>query len=132
MVVKVRADTLGNYFVSDLKSTSGNARKEDDIRGSISKYRYDLSAALYLDTFNLVRPEVHEFVWIFASKKANNAAPWRASRDQILVGRAKYMHAVLKLADCAMSKWELVDCLREAEPLHYEREWLREKDTDLL
>lgn len=131
-IVKVRADTLGETFVSDLKSTSGNARKEHDVRSAISKYRYDLSAALYLDMFALVRPSVREFIWIFASKQANNAAAWRASEKQIQVGRAKYMHAILKMADCAMAGWELIDCLREAEPLPYEVEWLLEKDTDLL
>ncbi len=132
MVVKVRADTLGDTFVSDLKSTSGNARKEHDIRTAISKYKYDLSAALYLDMFALPRPSVREFVWVFASKQTNNAAPWRASAAQILVGRAKYMRAIIRLADCAQANWETVDCLREAEPLPYEREWLVEKDTDLL
>jgi hypothetical protein len=132
ITVKVRADTLGKTFISDLKSTSGNARKEHDIRSAISKYRYDLSAALYLDMFTLVVPDVREFVWVFASKQANNAAPWRASRDQIRVGRAKYMLAIIKLADCAQANWELVDCLREAEPLPYERDWLISKDTDLL
>lgn len=132
LVVKVRADTLGDTFVSDLKSTSGNARKEHDIRHSISKYRYDLSAALYLDMFSLEMPDIRDFVWIFASKQTNNAAPWRASPSNILVGRAKYISAMLKMADCAQSNWELVDHLREAEPLPYERDWLLERDTDLL
>lgn len=132
LVVKVRADTLGETFVSDLKSTSGNARKEHDIRTSISKYRYDLSAALYLDMFNLIKPEVHEFIWVFASKQTNNAKAWRATSSQILVGRAKYMRAMLKMADCAQANWELVDCLGEAEPLPYEKDWLVERETDLL
>lgn len=132
IIVKVRADTLGQTFVSDLKSTSGNARNESSVRGSISKYKYDLSAALYLDIFSLIRPTVREFVWIFASKENRNAASWRATKNQILVGRAKYAKAMIKLADCAKANWELIDCLREAEPLPFEMEWLREKDTDLL
>ena len=123
---------MGDTFVSDLKSTSGNARSQGSIRGSISKYNYDLSAALYLDMFNLVKPSVREFIWIFASKSHRSAAPWRASKDNILIGRAKYMHAMIKLADCAQSNWEVVDCLREADPMPYEREWLVEKDGDLL
>lgn len=131
-VTKVRADTLGKTFVSDLKSTSGNARNEDSVRGSISKYKYDLSAALYLDMFNLIMPSVREFVWIFASKAQKSAGTWRATRNNILVGRAKYARAMIKLADCAKANWELVDCLREAEPMPYEMDWLREKDTDLL
>ncbi len=132
IIVKVRADMLGSTFVADVKSTSGNARKENDIRTAISKYKYDLSAALYLDMFALPRPSVKEFVWVFASKQANNAAPWRASTNTLLVGRAKYMRAIIKLADCARANWETVDCLREAEPLPYEMEWAKERDTDLL
>ena len=132
IIVKVRADTLGETFVSDLKSTSANARIDGSIRNSISNYKYDLSAALYLDMFNLINPSVREFIWIFASKEARNCATWRASRNNILVGRAKYMKAMVKLADCAQANWELVDCLREAEPMPYEMEWLRQRDTDLL
>lgn len=131
-IVKVRADCLGKTYVSDLKSTSGNARDEHSVRGSISKYKYDLSAALYLDVFSLVYPSVREFIWIFASKESPCAATWRATRNQILVGRAKYSRAMVKLADCAKANWEIVDCLREAEPLPYEMEWLRQRDTDLL
>lgn len=132
MIVKVRADCLGETFVSDLKSTSGNSRSEDSVRGSISKYKYDLSAALYLDIFSLVNPAVREFIWIFASKGTRSAGTWRASHNNILIGRAKYMRAMIKLADCAAANWELVDQLREAEPMPYEVEWLREKDTDHL
>lgn len=132
IIVKVRADTLGETFISDLKSTSGNARSEDSVRGSISKYKYDLSAALYLDMFNLIRPAVREFIWIFASKTSQNAQSWRASSSNIRIGRAKYMRAMIKLADCAQANWELVDCLREAEPMPYEMDWLREKESDLL
>ncbi len=132
IIVKVRADTLGKTFVSDLKSTSGNARKEYDIRGSISKYKYDLSAALYLDIFSLVYPSVRDFIWIFASKGTPCAQSWRATKENILIGRAKYVKAMIKLADCAQANWETVDCLREAAPMPYEREWLIEKDGDLL
>lgn len=132
MIVKVRADCLGDTFVSDLKSTSGNARREHEVRGSISKYKYDLSAALYLDIFNLVYPSVRDFIWIFASKGYPCAQAWRATKENILVGRAKYSRSMIKLADCAQANWELVDCLREASPLPYEMEWLRERDTDLL
>lgn len=130
--VKVRADMLGEEYISDLKSTSGNARSESGVRSTISKYKYDLSAALYLDMFALVRPLVKEFVWIFASKDLKNAATYRATSNQILVGRAKYIKAMKKMADCAKAKWELVDYLRDIEPLPYEMEWLNVKDTDLL
>jgi hypothetical protein len=132
MIVKVRADMLGKTFVTDLKSTSGMAKDEGSVRHSISKYQYDLSAALYLDLFSLTSPKVQDFYWIFASKETGSVATWRASYKQILVGRAKYMKAIKKLADCAKANWEIVDSVRVAEPLHYELEWLQERDDDLL
>lgn len=130
--VKVRADMLGEEYISDLKSTSGNARSESGIRSTISRYKYDLSAALYLDMFALVRPTVREFVWIFASKDMKNAASYRATENQILVGRAKYSKGMKKMADCARANWETIDYLRDIEPLPHEMEWLNVRDTDLL
>lgn len=132
MVVKVRADCKGDTFISDLKSTSGRATQKESIRGSISKYMYDLSASLYLDLFSLVDENITAFVWIFASKQNPVAASWVATQKQILVGRAKWMWAVKRIADLSAANWELADYLREAEPLQYELEWLNEKTTDLL
>lgn len=130
--VKVRADMLGETFVSDLKSTTGNAKSNKIMREKISYYNYDLSASLYLDMFSLVRPDVQEFIWIFASKDVLNSKSYRASETNIKVGRAKYMHAMVKMADCAKNNWQSVDYLDELEPLPYELEWLKEKDRDLL
>ena len=132
LTIKVRADCLGENFISDLKSTSGRANKAESVRQSISKYMYDLSASLYLDMFSLVREEVTAFVWIFASSENHIAAAWLASEKQILVGRAKWSWAVKRLADLSASNWEIADYLREAEPLPHEKEWLEEKTTDLL
>lgn len=132
ILVKTRADTLGETFLSDLKSTSGRANKAESIRQAISKYQYDLSAALYLDMFALIRPEVTAFIWIFASKNDPIAGTWIASERQIMVGRAKWMWAVKRLADLSAANWEVVDYLREAEPLSHELDWLIEKTTDLL
>lgn len=132
IVVKVRADCLGPNFISDLKSTSGKATQSSSVRGSISKYKYDLSAALYLDLFSLVKENVSAFIWIFASKDNSCAASWIASPNQILVGRAKWSWAVKKLADLSAADWQLPDYLREAEPLPNEMEWMRVKETDLL
>jgi len=132
MTVKTRADCLGDTFISDLKSTSGKATQAKSVRDSISKYKYDLSASLYLDMFSLTRPEVTDFVWIFASKENPISAAWIASEKQILVGRAKWMWAVKRIADLSRANWEVVDRLREAEPLAFELEWLQSKDSDLL
>lgn len=132
LTIKVRADCLGETFISDLKSTSGRATKADSVRGSISKYKYDLSAALYLDMFSLARPEVSAFIWIFASKENPVAAAWKATDKNIQIGRAKWSWAIKRLADMSAANWEQVDYLREAEPLYFETEWLNPKDTDLL
>lgn len=132
VVIKVRADCLGDTFISDLKSTSGKATQPSSVRGSISKYKYDLSAALYLDMFSLIKEDVSAFIWIFASKENSCAASWIATKNQIMVGRSKWSYAIKKLSDLSASNWELPDFLREAEPLPNELEWLRSKDTDYL
>jgi hypothetical protein len=78
-VVKVRADMLGKTYISDLKSTSSNARSRSEMQKTVSSYHYDLSAALYMDMFSLLRPEIGKFIWIFASKSVLNSKTWRAS-----------------------------------------------------
>lgn len=131
-VVKVRADMLGDIYISDLKSTTGNAVSERSMRDKISYYSYDLSASLYLDIFSLVRPSLTEFWWIFASKDFFNSRTHKASPTNILVGRAKYMWAFIQMADCAACNWKTVDRPGILEPLPHELEWLKERDIDLL
>lgn len=132
MTVKVRADMLGDAYISDLKSTTGNAKSNRSMRDKISHYHYDLSAALYMDMFSLLNPRIREFVWIFASKELFNSKSYRASPKNILVGRAKYMKAMIKMADCAANDWKSFDYLDMLEPLPFELEYLVERDTDLL
>jgi hypothetical protein len=132
IIVKVRADMLGSYYISDLKSTTGNARSNSSMRSKISYYQYDLSASLYLDMFGLQNPDLREFIWIFASKDVKNCKSYRASEENKRVGRAKYMRAMIKLCDCAKNKWEVADYLDTLEPLPHELEYLKEKDSDLL
>jgi hypothetical protein len=142
-VVKVRADDHGGTYISDLKSTTGNAKSERSMREKISHYQYDLSAALYLDIFGLKHPELLEpcmidgvkcanFVWIFASKDLYNSKSYHASWENYLVGRSKYMRAMKRMADCALAKWQSVDSIGVLAPLPYELEWLKERDIDLL
>lgn len=132
MVLKVRADCLGDTFVSDLKSTSGKATQAWSVKQSISKYQYDLSAALYVDLFSLIREDVSSFIWIFVSKENPCAKAWTASTRQLQVGRAKWCYAVKRIADLAAAKWEIPDSLGVAEPQAFELDWLQERETDLL
>lgn len=133
-VAKVRADMLGKKYISDLKSSSSNARSRREMKKTVSDYDYDLSAALYFDLFSLIRPELQRFIWIFASKSVLNCKTWRAKSDSdmIMIGRSKYMFAMKALARVAGNNWKVEDVIDDLEPAHWDREWLDEDDTDLL
>ncbi len=131
-VIKVRADSLGDDFVLDLKSTTGNARSSNSMRRKISDYQYELSAALYLDMFSLLKEtQLELFIWTFASKDFKNCKSYRASETNIRVGRAKYMTALNRLAVLTKNKWQLYDSLGVLEPEAYQLEIIREKELDL-
>lgn len=135
--VKVRADMLGKRYISDLKSTSSSARSARDMQKTVSDYEYDLSAALYMDMFALIRPEIEKFIWIFASKQTLVSKTWRASGLTIRIGRAKYMKAFLALARLAKNNWKIEDTIGVLEPAFWERKWLddgqgNEDEIDLL
>ncbi len=133
LIIKVRADSLGDDFVLDLKSTTGNARSEASMRGKITYYKYELSASLYLDMFSLLKGfQMDQFIWTFASKDAFNCKSYRASRHNLLVGRAKWMKAILKMVECQRNDWQLHDSLGTLEPEQFQLEWIKEKETDLL
>lgn len=136
LVVKVRADSidLKDYeFVLDLKSTTGNARSANSMKAKISYYNYDLSASLYLDLFTLaVRSVINKFIWTFASKDMHNCKSYKASQTNVLVGRAKYMKAMLTLAECQANNWQIADSLGVLEPQGFELDYIRESEADLL
>lgn len=136
IIVKTRADWLGHDFVLDLKSTTGNAKSTKSMMDKISMYKYDLSASLYLDMFNLVRGgDIKRFIWVFASKDYFNSRSYEASERNILVGRKKYMTGILRLAEGIRNNWKFPDFLGVLEPHAYEViEHLRDgpEDKDLL
>lgn len=133
LTVKVRADSLGEDFVLDLKSTTGNARSDSAMREKIKYYNYDLSAALYLDLFSLpAKKQMDTFIWTFASKDCHNCKSYSASERNIQIGRVKWSKAVLMLAECQKNQWALYDSLGILEPHHSELYHLVEKDTDFL
>lgn len=132
LLVKVRADMLGKTFISDLKSTSGNAKVNQAMRNKISDFEYDLSASLYLDLFTLVQPTLKKFIWIFASKEVLNCRCYRASDTNIRVGRAKYRKALIKIAHGMKTDWKQTDYLDTLEPMPHELRHLETSDRDLL
>lgn len=121
LTLKVRADYLGNDFVSDLKSTSGNCRLDRLVRDKVKTYQYDLSAALYLDVFSaVVGKDINNFVWIFASKDIHCARAYLASNQSIRVGRAKWKKAVVELAKNLKNNWEFEDSMGVLEPMPWD------------
>jgi hypothetical protein len=131
--VKVRADYLSTLGILDLKSTSSRAKNYKDVLKSIEMYQYDMSAALYLDIFNLfLDSPLENFYWIFAQKDIPNSKTWVASKDTIRVGRAKWKKAVIDLARCINLNWEFRDELGVVEPSYWDKEWIKdpiEKDA---
>lgn len=117
IVVKVRADSLNvkRKFISDLKSTSGNAKSKSSMESKVKNYNYGLSAAFYMDIYNVIGLDIQKFIWIFASKDVGNAKPWRASKKHILAGRAKWSEAIITLAEMIETEWD-TDETGELEP----------------
>lgn len=133
MTLKARADLLGDDFILDLKSTTGNVKSEHEMRQKISYYKYELSAALYLDLFSVSTKKVmSEFIWTFASKDNFISKSYMASPSNILVGRAKWRKAVLDLADGIRCGWEFQDSMGYLEPNSYELEILKPKNEELI
>lgn len=126
--IKVRADALSleTGIISDLKSTTGNTKNVYEMQSKVTSYQYDLSAALYLDIFNLCteNEDFHSFIWLFASKDLGNARAYRATDKSIMVGRAKWKKAVVDLAYYLSNDWTFTDSLGEIGPSIYSLEWL--------
>ncbi len=133
IVVKVRADSLGDDFVLDLKSTTGNAKSQQAMEEKILYYNYDLSCSLYLDLFTLesVKP-IRDFIWTFASKDFHNCKSYRATPDNIQIGRIKWMKAVVKLADLIRSEFALYDELGQLGPHFSQKYYLVQNEYDDL
>lgn len=130
--VKVRADYLHPNWILDLKSTSSKAKNVRDIVRAIEMYQYDMSAALYLDMFNIyLENPVNDFYWVFAQKDVSNSKTWLASKDSIRVGRAKWRKAIIDLASCISQNWTFRDELGVVEPSYWDKEWIKVKEVDV-
>lgn len=131
--LKCRADSLNDSFILDLKSTSGNTKDEFLMRGAVSKYSYDLSAALYLDVFSAVTGKtISEFIWVFASKDVGNCQSYMASSENIQIGRAKWKKGILNMVEGIETNWIFEDHMKILEPNGYELEHIKPKAEDLL
>jgi hypothetical protein len=130
ITLKVRADALGDDFILDLKSCSGNVKADWQMMNKVSEQNYDLSAALYLDVFSQVKNEkMDKFYWVFSSKDSGRSQTWLASEDSIKIGRAKWKKALLKLVDAIENNWEFEDVVLTLGPNMFEYRHLKEPVT---
>lgn len=135
IIVKVRADSIGEDFILDLKSTTGNAKEQWECRERIKYYQYDISATFYLDMFALewdFDVDEPEFIWTFASKDMGNCKSYKQLPKNRLAARVKYMDAILKLAKLMKSKWQIYDSLGEIDVHPFEAHLLDETEYDFL
>ena len=140
ITLKVRADILNpeGGYVLDLKTTSSNAKSEEECMKSTKYYDYDLSAALYVDLFNIVLDgSITEFYWTYVSKTHLNCRTHRALPETLMTGRAKWMRAAFTLARGIKNDWASIDTIGEIGPdlYDYTKYVLKQKkqsDADLL
>lgn len=128
LVLKARADALDieRGIISDLKSTTGNAKDTSEMKNKVNSLNYELSAAYYLDVFTLGSGvEFHTWNWIFASKDYGNARTYKATDKNIMVGRAMWKESIVLIAKYVSSEWQFYDSLGEIGPTSFKSdEWL--------
>lgn len=128
---KVRADWINiqEGYILDLKSTTGNVKDVHAIKKKISDLNYDLSASLYIDTFNTHYGSevIKDFYWTFASKDMCNCKTYRASKEMLEVGRRKYKFALAQIKKYQEQEWQFYDELEDIDPVSWDKDtWMSE------
>lgn len=132
--VKVRTDWLGATSIDDLKTTTGNVRDVEKIKGKVKSLNYDLSAAFYVDVvnycidkFKLDRPKIETFKWIFTSKDKDSAQVYDG-QAYLEIGRAKYKKAIELIHKHSANGWDFPEEIISIAPKSYEvQDWLGPK-----
>lgn len=134
--VKVRFD-YANYdkgYIADLKSMSGDPGDTKAIFYKIKDLNYDMSAAQYIDMFNLWAiedgrgPIFKEFYWTFASKTLPICQNYLCDEVLLQVGRAKFKKAVRELVKYTQNSWTFEEELKYIECDELEAsKWLTDK-----
>ena len=130
--VKARADILNPElgFVADLKSTSADAQDADAIKGQISQWGYDLSAAFYLDIFNTVYKilgldyRLDKWFWAFCSSTKQNSKVYQATDEMLRVGRAKYQAGLRAMFKANARGWNIPNEIEYISPIYWDKELL--------
>jgi hypothetical protein len=101
VLCKARADLLTGGTIFDLK-TCWSARPKD-FQKAVKDYRYDLSAAFYMEGFSTVMP-INNFAWLAIETDAPYAMGFYAcDQDLMNAGRTDYQKALKVFAECEKS-----------------------------
>lgn len=130
--VKVRTDWLRATSIDDLKTTTGNVRDVVKIKNKVKSLNYDLSAAFYVDVvnycidlFELDRPKIETFRWIFGSKDKDSAQVYDG-KAYLAMGRAKYKKAIELIHKHSANGWKFPEEIIDLEPFAYEvSDWIK-------
>lgn len=94
MPIKVRADYIKDDYILDIKTTSMDITKIENIERACANYGYALSAALYLDMFKKKRKKLKRFLFWFVHKQTGNTALVQASEEFLEHGRNQIKEAI--------------------------------------
>jgi exodeoxyribonuclease VIII len=97
--IKVRADYLIGNTIVDIK-TSSKPVDFANFKQTIENYKYDLSAALYVDAFTKFTGQPHEFVFIAICKNPVSVMFYKASKNTLENGRILYKKALDLYKEC--------------------------------
>jgi hypothetical protein len=115
---KCRADYLNvkDGYIMDLKSTTGELTPIN-LQKTIAKRHYDLSAAMYLDLFKNVAPDLKDFIFIFSSKDYPSCKVVKASPRMIENGRRKYKKALKNITKFKNKDWVFKEEILILDPM---------------
>lgn len=99
--VKARADYINvdKAYIADVKTTAWSSDLET-FTDTVEKYKYDLSAALYLDIFEKIYQKPFEFYFIVISKKEQTCDVFKLSEKTRRNGERMLRKAAKKYKQC--------------------------------
>ena len=129
--VKARADIISSAgFVADLKSCAGDPQDIDYIKGEVSKWGYDVSAAFYMDIINKCLElngddyRIEKWFWAFASGVKQTSKVYQATDEVLRIGRYKYQQGMKGMAKAQAANWEIPNEIEYIDPVYWDREFL--------
>jgi hypothetical protein len=106
ILVKVRADYLLENAIVDIK-TSSSPVDYASFKQTIERYKYNLSAALYVDMFSKHLGRDMDFYFVSICKNPVDVVVYKASKQTLEAGRILYKKALDIFKQCRESgTWE--------------------------